>query len=135
MPLDESLAPDSLAGVCVLIVAEAPAARRTLATIVGAGGALVLSAASATEALWLLGWVQPTIIVVDVPPDAGGVRSLLPLMRALKPEAGAVLPAVAVAEAADPAVLRGTGFDAVIARPLDPRELCRLVFTLTSGDR
>lgn len=33
----------------------------------------MLSAASATEALWLLGWVRPTIIVVDVPPDAGAV--------------------------------------------------------------
>lgn len=38
MPRDESLAPESLAGVCVWIVAEAPAARRTLATIVDAGG-------------------------------------------------------------------------------------------------
>jgi CheY-like chemotaxis protein len=137
MPRDLSpLPPDSLSAVCVLVVAEASHARGALHAILASQGALVLTAVSMTEALWLLGWVRPTIIVVDVPAMSGSVRGLVPLLRALKPEAGAVTPAVAVAESgADEGAMRASGFDAVVVRPLDPWGLCRLVFTLTSGAR
>jgi hypothetical protein len=61
---------------------------------------------------------------------------LIRRVRALKPEAGGVVPAVAVGsrgEDRDTAV--AAGFDAHLAKPIQAWALCRLVATLIGGDR
>jgi hypothetical protein len=51
-------------------------------------------------------------------------------VRALKPEDGGVVPAIAITREVEDDLARARGYQAVLRPPLDPWELCRLVSNL-----
>jgi CheY-like chemotaxis protein len=121
---------DSLRGVWILVVDGDPHRRHALLDILTYCGALVTPLASAAEALAVMRQVKPDLLVValsEADDDEGFIRRV----RALKPEEGGVVAALAVArDGALEEMLRARGFQALVTTPVDPWELCRLVSTL-----
>ena len=125
---------DSLAGVHALVVDADQSCRDLLSAILRYCGALVTTAASAPEALNVMGIAKCDVVVVDLDlPGESGVE-LIRQIRRLKPEQGGVVRAIALSERGedrDEAV--ASGFDAHLTKPIETWVLCRLVSTLTLG--
>jgi CheY-like chemotaxis protein len=125
---------ESLQGVHVLVVHSDIASRELLAAILNYCGALVTTVCSAREALDVMRLVRPNVIVADlVLPDHGGW--LIRHVRALKPEDGGVVPAIALSaqlNPEEPDEARASGFDAYLTKPLDPWELCGTISSLVT---
>jgi CheY-like chemotaxis protein len=125
---------DSLQGVHALVVAGDEEMRAVLAAILRYCGALVTPVAGPAEVLGVLRVVKADVLVAEVNSADDGAE-LIRRVRALKPEHGGVIPAVAIAAAGGGARLerlRSVGFDAHMVAPLDPWELCRLVSSLVN---
>src|SRR4051794_14031796 len=123
--------PDSLSG-CYAIVVDGDKERRALLSgILRYCGALVSPVETPEAALAIMLLLKPDVVVVDVTrPDDGGL-AFIRRIRALKPEDGGMVAAVAVGDSAANAQLaRSRGYDAYLAKPLDPWELCRIVLSL-----
>jgi len=123
---------DSLRGVHVLVVDHEPLSRDLLRGIIHHGGALVTTAASGAEAFGMMQLIRPDALVVDVEMPDGEAYRLIRQVRALKPERGGVLPAIALSSRAlteEPG--GGRGFDAHLTKPFSPWDLCKLIATLT----
>ena len=125
-------ATDSLSG-CYVVVLDGDKDRRTLLSgILRYCGALVTPVETPDAAMAVMSLLKPDAIVVDFtrPEEAGlaFVRSV----RALKPEDGGMVPTVAIGDddAKHRDLARGRGYDAYLARPIDPWELCRLLSQL-----
>jgi CheY-like chemotaxis protein len=118
--------------VWILVVDADPHGRRTLVEILSYCGALVTPLASGDEALDVMRQVKPDVLVVSL---AGGQDSpFIRRVRALKPEDGGVVPAIAVTGDGEPdEAARARGFQASVSTPLDPWHLCRLVSGLMSA--
>lgn len=130
----------ALLGVRILLVSHDAVARDAArAALQILGGATVSAAASAREALALVESQPPHVLVTDlVMPHEDG-RWLLERIRALPPERGGVMPVIALtgAGSADPAPDReaapGQGFQARLARPVEPDVLCATVARVLQG--
>src|SRR5678810_302615 len=89
-------------------------------------GAAVATAASAHEALQLLGRHRPDVLVSDIAmPDEDGY-ALIRCVRQLAPEDGGATPSVALtayAREEDRARALSAGYDAHLAKPVEPAEL------------
>jgi CheY-like chemotaxis protein len=124
---------DSLSGFYALVV-DGDKERRTLvAGVLRYCGALVTPVETPLEALAVMQLLKPDVLVVDVarPEDTG--FDFIRTVRALKPEDGGVVAAVAlVDDTASGPLARSRGYDAHLTKPLDPWELCRTVSTLLS---
>jgi CheY-like chemotaxis protein len=123
---------ESLRGVLALVVQADSESRALFTQVLQYCGALVMAVGSADDALDVMRQIRPDVLVTDVTlPDHDGVW-LVRQVRALKPENGGVIPAIAVTvpPVADDA-LRTSGFEAVLARPFDPWNLCRVIARLT----
>jgi CheY-like chemotaxis protein len=127
---------DSLVGVHVLVVDGDEESRRLLAAILRYCGALVTTTASADEALNVMSVVKCDVLVVElVLPRESGV-DLIQRVRALKPEQGGVVRAIALSDGRrDLDDSASAGFDAHLIKPIEPWALCRLVAMLTFGGR
>jgi len=126
---------DSLNGLHLLVVDSDADGREIIAAILRYCGALVTEAASPTEALEIMEVVKASVLVVRVRPKSATLK-IVRRVRTLKPEAGGVIPVVAVVAAGSGVTeeqARAAGFDAFIAMPLDPWVLCRLISSLVSG--
>ena len=123
---------DSLRGVWVLVVDEDPHGRQTLVEILSYCGALVTPLASPAEALNVMRQVKPDVLVVTL--AQSGDFAFIRLVRALKPEEGGVVPAIAVGTADSPPddTVRSRGFQSYLRKPLDPWALCRVVSELVT---
>ncbi len=127
---------DSLGGVHVLLVGRDQEGRELVAAILRYCGALVTAVPTAGEALDVMRLIKANVLIVEVSPDDDGT-DLLRRVRGLKPENGGMIPAIAVVggpdrpESAEP--IRAAGFAAVLAMPLDPWELCRLISTVVTS--
>jgi CheY-like chemotaxis protein len=89
-----------------------------------------LSAARAAEARALLASAAPELLVSDIGMPGGDGYALVRELRALGPRRGGDTPAVALtayARAEDRASALGAGFDEHLAKPVEPRELVRVV--------
>jgi CheY-like chemotaxis protein len=120
---------DSLRGVWILVVDPDPAGRRTLVEILSYCGALVTALAGPDEALGVMRQVKPDLLIVTLleGEDFGFIRQV----RALKPEAGGVVPAIVIGSLVGlDDVARARGFQAYLRTPLDPWDFCRLVSSL-----
>jgi CheY-like chemotaxis protein len=124
---------DSLQGVHALVVARDEELRAVLAAILRYCGALVTPVAGPDHVMSVLRVVKADVLVVEVTAADDG-SELIRRVRALKPEDGGVIPAIAIAPAGSAIRerLRGVGFDAQLTAPLDPWELCRLVSSLVN---
>ena len=127
---------DSLVGVHALVVDPDQECRQLLSSILRYCGALVTTTTSSREALKVIGVVKCDVLIVEIAlPGESGVE-LIRRVRALKPEDGGVVRAIALSEGdADRDGALAAGFDAHLTKPIEPWAMCRLIATLVFGER
>ncbi len=122
---------DSLSGTYALVVDGEKERRNLMTGILRYCGALVTPVETHDTAFSIMELLKPDVVVVDFTQPDHGALPFIRRVRALKPEDGGMVPAVAVGEGVDAAPLaRSRGYDAYVARPMDPWELCRVVSRL-----
>jgi PAS domain S-box-containing protein len=123
----------SLEGLKVLVVDDDEDARRLLAEILSQCGAQVRTAASASRALEVFGLWLPHVLVSDIGMPDGDGYALIEQVRALPVESGGAVPAAALtayASAEDRARVLSAGYQAHLAKPIEPAGLSALVAEL-----
>jgi PAS domain S-box-containing protein len=130
--------PARLARVGVLVVDDEEDTRDLLATALGHEGAEVQAVASAPEALRALRERRPDVLVCDIGmPDVDGY-ALLSQVRALSPEEGGLVPALALTAYARPDDRRralSAGYQVHLTKPVDPDELISAVARMAGWHR
>jgi len=118
--------PPALQGMQILVVDDDRDALDVLTLVLTEAGAAVRTAASATEALGLLRWIRPDVLVSDLAiPDEDGY-SLIRNLRAMERESGRETPAIALTayvRVQDRARAVAAGFNIFVEKPVDPDEL------------
>jgi PAS domain S-box-containing protein len=126
--------PSALKGVRVLLVEDERDTRELIQTILEGCGASVRVVASAGEALAVFAESVPDVLVSDIGmPDESGYE-LIRKIRALGPEQGGSVPAVALTAYAGPKDRRRAllaGFHTHLAKPVEPDELLAVVASLS----
>ncbi len=129
--LDSAL---DLTGLRVLAVDDEPDARELLTALLTQYGAEVLTVASAVEALTVLESFQPDALISDIGmPEIDGY-TLIQQIRALPPEKGGRIPAIALTAYAredDQQQAISSGYQWHITKPLEPEQLVRAVIVIT----
>jgi PAS domain S-box-containing protein len=117
-----------LSGVCVLVVDRDGEGRDSLVKVLTVAGADVRVAAGTTEALQTLGAWHPDVLLSDI--GAASCYSLIRALRSLPAERGGCMRAAALTEAelANKAV--AAGYDAQLAKPVEPVALLATVARL-----
>ena len=113
-------------GLRVLLVDDDPDAREVIREFLIRGGADVATAASAAEAFIRLDEYRPHILVSDIAMPEEDGYSFVRRVRSLPREAGGALPAIALSAYAREEDRRKSlmaGFQAHLAKPVEPREL------------
>jgi CheY-like chemotaxis protein len=127
----------TLEGVKVLAVDDEADVRELLMVILTQCGADVRAVGSAESAIVAVAEWQPDIVISDIAmPDENGL-SLMRRIRALSPEKGGKVPAVALtayARSDDRLKALEAGYQAHLPKPVDPPDLIRAVAVL-SGRR
>jgi CheY-like chemotaxis protein len=124
---------DALRGVHVLVVDDEPECRDILTRILEYCGALVTAVSGPAEAAEVMRIIRPGVLVVDVGLPDDLAFDFVRRVRALKPEDGGVVPAVAVGEWTSEEIreqIRAAGFNVYLVRPLSPWELCGVISNL-----
>jgi CheY-like chemotaxis protein len=122
-----------LEGVLALLVEDEPDSRELLATLLSGCGADVRVAGSASEALELLQRERPDLLISDIAMPGETGYDLIERIRALAPEEGGRIPAVALTAYTSPEDARRalrSGYHAHLSKPLQLRELVRVVVEL-----
>src|SRR5262245_11057804 len=119
-----------LKGVQVLVVDDDHDALDMLARLLTDAGAAVRTAASANEAMSLLRWIHPDVLVSDLAmPDEDGY-SLIRNVRAAEHGTDRATPAVALTayvRIQDRARAVAAGFNMFVEKPVDPDELISVI--------
>jgi PAS domain S-box-containing protein len=119
-----------LAGLTVLVVDDQSDARDLIKRVLEDCGAAVLTAGSVADALVLVEAQRPDVLVTDIGmPDADGFE-LLRRVRALGPDRGGKVPAIALtafARSEDRTRALRAGFLVHVSKPVDPSELVATV--------
>ena len=125
---------DSLRGIYVLVVDGEPERRALITNILRYCGALVTPTPTAETALAIMALLKPDVVIVDVSSPDDGCLEFIRSVRALKPEDGGMVPAIAIGDGnANAERTRGRGFDAYLSTPLEAAKLCRIVTSLLTG--
>jgi PAS domain S-box-containing protein len=122
-----------VAGVKVLVVDDEPDARLLVKRLLEDCRAVVVTAATATEAVGLVESEQPEVLVSDIGIPGEDGYSLIRRVRALPPERGGNVPAIALtayARAEDRVRAMMSGFQQHVAKPVEPAELVAVVAIL-----
>jgi PAS domain S-box-containing protein len=125
--------PCALEGVKVLLVEDEQDTRELIRTILEGCGASVTAVASADAALAALEEVKPDVLVSDIGMPGENGYELIKKIRALEPERGGKVPAMALTAYAGPKDRRRAllaGFQTHLAKPVEPDELLAVVATL-----
>lgn len=129
--------PPALTGLRVLVVDDDADARDLFTRVLEQCDARVRAVASAGTALTTLESWKPDVLVSDVAmPESGYV--LIQKIRRLTPEHGGTIPALAVTAYAgedDIKLALSAGFQAHVAKPVEPVELALAVGSLARGIR
>jgi signal transduction histidine kinase/ActR/RegA family two-component response regulator len=124
----------TLAGLTILIVDDEQDARRLLTHILSSGGAVVHEAASGEEALGKLEELSPDILISDIAmPGMDGyelIRTVRDLAAAAKRPLPASLALTAFARTEDRTRALLAGYQAHVAKPVEPVELLATVASL-----
>jgi signal transduction histidine kinase/ActR/RegA family two-component response regulator len=128
--------PPPLTGLRVLVVDDDADARDLFTKVLEQCDARVTAVASAGPALMILETWKPDVLVSDVamPEESGYV--LMRKIRRLTPEHGGTIPALAVTAYAgvdDVKLALSAGFQAHVAKPVEPVELALAVGSLARG--
>jgi len=117
-------------GLTVLLVDDEEDAREALRLILQQNGMVVTTATSAREALELVERVKPDILLSDIAMPGEDGLSLIRRVRQLSPGAGGLVPAAALSAYAGAGDRRSAllaGFQAHIAKPVDPAHLLAVI--------
>ncbi|MBK6427461.1 MAG: PAS domain-containing protein [Blastocatellia bacterium] len=133
-----SAIPHDLGGLRILVVDDEADARDLLTTLLSGYGAIVVTAASAADAFGSFTAATDgdrfDIVVSDIGlPDEDGY-SLIRRIRALEPEDGGTVPAVALTaygRTVDRVKALSAGFQMHVPKPVEPIELAMVIDTLT----
>ncbi|WP_375510079.1 PAS domain S-box protein [uncultured Nostoc sp.] len=122
-----------LNGVKVLLVDDERDTRELIAFILEQSGAVVIQAASAVEALRVMPQFQPNLLLSDIGmPEVDGYM-LMRQIRAMSPEQGGTIPAIALtayAAEVDYQQAIAAGFEQHITKPVEPAKLIRAIANL-----
>jgi CheY-like chemotaxis protein len=121
---------DALTGIHVLVVDDDADARQLIRTILEYCGALVTAVGSAAAALSALRSVVPDVLLSDISMPEHDGYWLIEQVRALPPDRGGRMPAVALTahgRTHGPDRTLAAGFQAHLAKPVDAWELCRVL--------
>ena len=126
-----------LDGIRVMIVEDERDAREVLVAMLEHRGAVVLAASSAAEAVNVLAHApngsMPDVLVSDIGMPGEDGFDLITRVRAMKPEQGGGIPAIALtayARAEDRARVLAAGFQRHVAKPVEPSLLATTVANL-----
>ncbi|HEY9664023.1 MAG TPA: response regulator, partial [Allocoleopsis sp.] len=132
LPIADQLV--QLPGLQALVIDDEPDLRDIIAFVLEQAGATVRLAASASAALQLIEQSLPDVIVCDIGmPNMDGYM-LMRQLRALPPEQGGQIPAIALtayAGESDRQQALAAGFQQHLAKPVEPDELVNAVAKLT----
>lgn len=123
----------ALAGRRLLVIDDEADTLELFRRIFAEQGANVAVAANAAEALEQLSAARPDVIICDIEMPGEDGYSLIRRVRALDPEAGGGVPAVAVTaygSVEDRIRVLSSGFQMHVAKPVEPAELVTVVATL-----
>lgn len=127
-----------LDGISVLVVEDDADARALIHTMLELSGAKVISTASAAEALGAFAAAVPDVLISDIAmPEEDGF-ALLRKVRSLPPERGGLTPAIALTGYVgqkDKDATLAAGYQAHIAKPIEPADLMTAIATLVIGDK
>jgi len=129
----EIFASQTLKDLRILVVEDDPDTRELLQTILERCGAEVRAADSAHVALEEIAERTPDVIVSDIGMAGENGYELIKKIRALPPEQGGLVPAVALtayAAAADRRRALVAGFQTHLAKPVEPDELLAVIGSL-----
>ncbi|MGH9768638.1 MAG: hybrid sensor histidine kinase/response regulator, partial [Blastocatellia bacterium] len=125
--------PDPLAGRRLLLVDDEMDARDVLSAILRQSGAEVRATASAAEAVGLLRWWLPDLLISDIGMPEEDGYTLLRYVRSLPPDQGGLIPAIALTAHAgdrDRQLAVDAGYQAHLAKPAEPSALVALAASL-----
>jgi PAS domain S-box-containing protein len=134
-PLNVTNACAQIAGVKVLVVDDEPDARALLKRFLEDCHAQVFTAASADEALELVRTERPNVLASDIGMPGEDGYGLIKRVRALGPNAGGKVPAIALtayARAEDRVRAIRAGFDMHVAKPVEAAELIAVIASLAA---
>jgi hypothetical protein len=135
IPLDNL---PTLNGVKVLVVDDEADARDFITMVLAECGAQVKAVASAIETLEAIPQWKPDVLVSDIGMPAEDGYSLIRKVRALAPERGGKVPAIALtayARVEDRIQALSAGFQQHVTKPVEPAELAAVVANLWEGAR
>ncbi|MEH2060772.1 MAG: PAS domain S-box protein [Nostoc sp.] len=125
-----------LNGLKVLLVDDERDTRELIAFILEQSGAVVIQAESAMEALRIMPQFQPNLLLSDIGmPEVDGYM-LMRQIRAMSPEQGGGIPAIAITAYAgevDYQQAIAAGFWQHITKPVEPAKLLRAIANLISS--
>jgi CheY-like chemotaxis protein len=125
-----------LTGLRVLAVDDQPDTLDMITSVLSQCGAEVETSTSAAAAFAKLGLWRPDVIIADIGmPDEDGY-SLVKRIRALAPEQGGTIPAVALtayARVEDRVRSLSSGYQMHVPKPVEPVELMTIVASLASN--
>jgi len=127
------VAPCTLDGINVLVVEDEPDTRDLLTTILQECGAQVAAVGSARDALTFIERELPNVLLSDISMSGESGYDLIRKVRALPPEKGGNIPAVALtayAGAVDRRRALLAGFHVHLAKPVEPDELLAVIGSL-----
>ncbi|HEY9431307.1 MAG TPA: ATP-binding protein, partial [Blastocatellia bacterium] len=129
-PEGEETRSGTLSGVRVLVVDDEHDTREILSVMLTRYGAEIRTAGSAAEAMNVFGQWLPDVLVSDIGMPEEDGYALIKKIRALPPENGADVPAIALtafASAQDKKIALAAGFQRHIAKPVEPVALAKNV--------
>jgi signal transduction histidine kinase len=127
-----------LGGLQILVVDDEPDARQVLAKMLLHAGAAVRTAASAREALAAIAVARPDLLLSDIGMPGKDGYGLIRDLRALAPEEGGLIPAIAItafARSEDRTRALISGYQIHLSKPVEPAELVATVASLTGRVR
>jgi len=127
------VAPPALAGVRVLVVEDHEDTRELIATVLAEYGAEVTTATSVQTAVAAFERAKPQMVVSDIAMPGEHGYSFIQTLRALPPEQGGRVPALALTAYVRPEDrerVLAAGFNEHLAKPIDPIDLASAVAQL-----
>ena len=135
---ERSTADEPLSGMRILVVDDEPDMRELICFLLEDAGAVVVTVAVASEALTALAGFQPDVLLSDIGMPGMDGYMLLRQVRALPPERGGLIPAIALTAYAgefNHKQALQAGFQRHLAKPIEPDELIKTIAALRKQEQ